>query len=424
VDQPNQIKKLFRNQALNYAGARQYGSIILTNPISHSVITGLFLIIGFAIIAFFILFSTTRKVQCQGVLLPKAGVIQIMSMQAGIIIERRVSEGQSVKAGDLLFVLSSDRSSSVSNGAQKEVSSLLSSRRNSFDEEFQQVQLQYKQRIDTARRRVSDLIADGNQIEDQMSIQARRVTLSEQALKRYEELQATHFISIAQFQEKQAEVLDQRQKLAELNRLKSSSQRNLVAAEADISDLEIQGHREVNVVQRNISLVNQDLTESEARRQISIRAPRDGMVTAITADIGQTVSATAALASVLPAGSELEAEIYVPSRSAGFLKPGMSVLLRYQAYPYQKFGQYPAHISEISNTSFRPDAGNFSAIPVASSPEPLYRIRLKIDCQMVHIYGKDMPLKSGMLIDASILLETRHLYEWVLEPLFSISGKL
>jgi membrane fusion protein len=35
-----------------------------------------------------------------------------------------------------------------------------------------------------------------------------------------------------------------------------------------------------------------------------------------------------------------------------------------------------------------------------------------------------MPLKSGMLVDASVLLERRRLYEWVLEPLFSISGRL
>ncbi len=39
-------------------------------------------------------------------------------------------------------------------------------------------------------------------------------------------------------------------------------------------------------------------------------------------------------------------------------------------------------------------------------------------------YGNAVPLKSGMLVDASILLEKRRLYEWVLEPLFSISGRM
>jgi membrane fusion protein len=56
--------------------------------------------------------------------------------------------------------------------------------------------------------------------------------------------------------------------------------------------------------------------------------------------------------------------------------------------------------------------------------EPIYRIRLKLEQQNVLAYGKALPLKSGMLVDASILLEQRRLYEWVLEPLFSIAGRL
>lgn len=61
---------------------------------------------------------------------------------------------------------------------------------------------------------------------------------------------------------------------------------------------------------------------------------------------------------------------------------------------------------------------------IANSAEPMYRIRLKLDRQSVQAYGKSMPLRSGMLVDASVLLEQRRLYEWVLEPLFSISGRM
>jgi membrane fusion protein len=53
----------------------------------------------------------------------------------------------------------------------------------------------------------------------------------------------------------------------------------------------------------------------------------------------------------------------------------------------------------------------------------LYRIRLKLKQQSVLVYGKSVNLKPGMLLDASIILEHRRLYEWILEPLFSISGR-
>ncbi|MFI8040681.1 HlyD family secretion protein, partial [Acinetobacter baumannii] len=42
----------------------------------------------------------------------------------------------------------------------------------------------------------------------------------------------------------------------------------------------------------------------------------------------------------------------------------------------------------------------------------------------VKAYGKDMPLQVGMTLEGDIMHEKRKLYEWVLEPLFSITGKL
>jgi membrane fusion protein len=123
---------------------------------------------------------------------------------------------------------------------------------------------------------------------------------------------------------------------------------------------------------------------------------------------------------VLPQGAQLEAEIYVPSRSIGFVKPGMQVLLRYQAYPYQKFGQYRARVREVVDTSMLPQE---LGLPQNASSEPLYRIRLALDSQTIQAYGKHLPLKSGMVVDASIHLDHRRLYEWILEPLFSITGR-
>lgn len=175
---------------------------------------------------------------------------------------------------------------------------------------------------------------------------------------------------------------------------------------------------------RNVSSVEQDLLENESRREFVVTAAQDGMVTAMTAELGQMVAPNQTMASILPEGSRLEAEIYAPSRAIGFVKPGMQVLLRYQAYPYQKFGQYAATVREVASTSLRPEELALPGAANGSNGEPVYRIRLTLDKQEVLAYGKSLPLKSGMLVDASILLEQRRLYEWVLEPLFSISGRM
>ena len=45
-----------------------------------------------------------------------------------------------------------------------------------------------------------------------------------------------------------------------------------------------------------------------------------------------------ALASLVPAGAQLQAHLYAPSSAVGFVRAEQPVLLRYQAFPYQKFG--------------------------------------------------------------------------------------
>jgi membrane fusion protein len=424
IASPAPVRPLFRQQALEHLRTQQYGTVILARSLSHRFLTVLFVLIALAIIAFFILFSSTRKAQSSGVLLPSAGVIRVLPMQAGLVIARQVEDGQSVQAGDSLFVLSGERSSASTDAAQKTISGLMQSRRDSFGAELKQSGLQAQQRLAALQTRLTDMEAEARSLEEQINLQRQRVAIAEQGLKRYSDLQATNYISAAQLQDKQAELLDQRQRLADLKRLLSASRREMATTQADSRDLQVQAQRDTASLQRNVAALNQDLTDSEARREIVVRAPQAGIVTAITAQLGQAVAANQALATLLPAGAELEAEIYAPSRSIGFVKPGMKVLLRYQAYPYQKFGQYAATVREVASSSLRPEE---LAVPGASgnvNSEPIYRIRLKLEQQNVLAYGKALPLKSGMLVDASILLEQRRLYEWVLEPLFSISGRL
>jgi len=102
------------------------------------------------------------------------------------------------------------------------------------------------------------------------------------------------------------------------------------------------------------------------------------------------------------------------------------VRLRYQAYPYQKFGQASGRVQSVSRTAMPAGEiftmGNVS--PNSQNSEPFYRITVTLDRQSMTAYGQQQPLQAGMLLDADIMLERRRLYEWVLEPLLSLTGKL
>jgi membrane fusion protein len=60
----------------------------------------------------------------------------------------------------------------------------------------------------------------------------------------------------------------------------------------------------------------------------------------------------------------------------------------------------------------------------ASATEPLYRISVRLASQSVLAYGQTQALQAGMTLEADVLRETLRLYEWMLEPLYSLKGKL
>ncbi len=423
---PSANKPLFRREAIQYSAVRRYGDVVLARPVSYSFLTLMFLGLAASIVSFFVAFSYSHKVQVSGALIPTDGLVRILPAQSGVIAGRRVREGQTVEAGDVLFVIDSERVNGPGGSAEATISSLLQSRRDSFLNEQSQLRMQANERVDASRRRADDLTTELRRMDEQIALQKRRIAMAEGVVHRYDELLKDNFVSPAFVQDKQAELLDQQQRLADLERTKAGNARDLASAQAQLRDLQIQAQRDQGAGQRSIAAIEQDLTENEARREILVRASKAGKVTAITAEVGQSVAANQALATILPQGSLLEAELYVPSRAAGFLKAGMPVLLRYQAYSYQKFGQSKGTVREVSSTSMRPEELTLPSVAVAIGhpAEPLYRVRVALDRQAVTAYGVEQPLRSGAVLDASIVLETRRLYEWVLDPLYTVTGRL
>jgi membrane fusion protein len=75
-------------------------------------------------------------------------------------------------------------------------------------------------------------------------------------------------------------------------------------------------------------------------------------------------------------------------------------------------------VLRVSRSAITPAGGE------AQNAEPYYRVLVALDEQSIIAYGKQEPLRPGMRLDADILGERRKLYEWVLEPLYSLRGKM
>lgn len=170
-----------------------------------------------------------------------------------------------------------------------------------------------------------------------------------------------------------------------------------------------------NDTDRQLADVAQSISQNAAQRAIVLQAPADGTVADVLVHPGQAVTAQQSILTLLPKSSELLAELWVPPQAIGFIHNGESVMIRYQAYPYQKFGQHLGHVSEVSRSALSPTEIN--RISGQDFKESRYRVTVALDSQQVLTYGKAESLKPGMTLDADVLLDRRRLIEWVFEPL-------
>src|SRR5690606_2366540 len=168
------------------------------------------------------------------------------------------------------------------------------------------------------------------------------------------------------------------------------------------------------------AVLAQRQTEAAIRSNYIVDATVAGRVVAVPVTPGQDAAAGAVIAVITPEGSDLEAELYVPSRAAGFIEPGQEVRLMYQAFPYQKFGTARGVVHLVSRTVLGPDE---VAIPGLQVQEPVFRVKVKLESESVNAYGQEIPIQPGMSLTADVIIDRRTLLEWLLDPIYAVGRR-
>ncbi len=421
---PQPDNKLFREEVLEARSTSPLGQIVLNPRVSMSWFAGISAVIGLVVVLFLTLGSYTRRSTVTGQLVPSAGVIRVFTPQPGVVVEKKVVEGQIVNKGDVLYVLSSDRVGTGSREIQMDIGAQVDERKRSLEAEIIRNRSVETGDVSLLERRVGILRAEAAALQSQLEQQQIRLKIAQDARTRYQGLADQDYIPREQLYQKEAELSEQQSRMQQLQRESLTGQRELATAVREIEATRMRFANQNSLLQRNISSAQQELTEVEGRRRVVITAPEAGRATLVAGEVGQAVDTTRPLVNVVPQDGKLEARLYAPSRTIGFVRKGDKVLVRYQSYPFQKFGQYEGVVESVSNASVPATEQIGFTLPDTPVGEPVFSITVRLNQQSVKTYGTELPLQAGMRLDADILQETRRLYEWMLEPLYSISGRI
>jgi membrane fusion protein len=416
----------FRKEAVQAQQAPWLGKILLTRPLSFSVLVAVAGTVAATLGAILLLGSYTKRTTVQGQLVPSGGQVKIHAPQAGIVLEKYVVEGMQVASGALLYKISSERYDASASPVQASISQHLQHRRDLLAGEIVKVGKLHADERDTLVSKLASITRESQAVAAQIASQRQLLAIAQDASRRYEGLVEKGYISTDQFQQRQADRLAQIKVLRGLERELAALDQQRIERSNELSGLAMRQANQLAVTDRQLSTAKQELAESEARRTLLIHAPEAGVATAVFAEVGHSVDGGLPLVSIVPANMPLEAELYAPSKSIGFIKPGDAVNIRYQAYPYQKFGIHRGRLMSISRTSISPGelARTVNGIQgIGDNTEQLYRLRVGLSAQDVLAYGQPRALQSGMLLEADIMQDKRRLYEWVLDPLYSLKGR-
>ena len=407
-------RNLFRQEAIDAQREKYLGETTLARPVAYWVYTLLAAAIALLLLGVAIWGEYTRRERVEGLLALDVGAARVLITDPGRVSELLIKEGDEVQAGAPIAKITYDRSTAETSTTE------LGSRKLLLEREQSQLKELGEQQAAQIRKRMKDLEGELAQADREIKLQETRVKSAREQATRFQQLAGEKFVSDLVAKQKQDEVTEQEIKLQALRRTRSQVDRDLSSARMEEPSIQLRSRGQVDQLARQLSELQESLAGAEARRETVIKAPVSGTVTNIAVVKGQSVPADTPLAMVLPKGSGLHVELLVPSRAIGFIQKGQQVVLRYEAFPHERFGQYKGTVAEISGNVWSPG----DRIGPLTVKEPVYRVDVKLERQSVSALGNEIALRPGMLVNADILLERRTLLEWLFEPVLQLRGRL
>jgi membrane fusion protein len=409
---PEERSALFRPEAVGAALDRM-GSPVKPAGVASWILTGFMVTLLVVTITFLCLARYARRETVVGALQPAAGALRVSALRAGIIADVAVHEGQDVAAGQPLLTVTSDPT--IADG--RRLGEILSNASDSQDaalatQTLAQRELVGRQREALAAKRAA-LVGQSKRLISDVALQRERVMLAEQTAIAARALWAQQLISALQYRQREEALIVAKQGLSAIEREQAAIPSSLAELAAEDRRLLAQAQENDAILASSRAQLDEKRASTQAETRIVLTAQKAGQVAALQAKPGAPVTPGQALAFVLPRGVKLQAELWVPSRAAGFVRTGDKVRLMYDAFPYQRFGVGRGRVAEVAKA---PTAPSDLPVPI-QTPESLYRVVVDLDDQAMHGYGREWQLSPGMRLTADLVLEQQSLWAWLFDKI-------
>ncbi|MEN5042093.1 HlyD family efflux transporter periplasmic adaptor subunit [Stenotrophomonas sp. TWI1149] len=405
---------LFRREALE-ASRQRYGAPIRVPGVGLWTTTAFVVLLVTAVLIFLNSASYPQTQAVNGNLVPSSGLLTLSAPAAGVFTAVSVEEGSYIMAGDLIATLSIDRVTSdglsvgavrAKMGEQLTISSI--EKGQASDASLDSQEASARERSRGIGEQLSTLDGSAANLESM-------IVLAEKTVQDYDGLRQERIVTELQYRDALTRVLTTKQGLADTQIRISELKQERAQLSHELRRLEAE--RKLNRAVNSADMINSKDKELayKAESAVALTAPSTGRLTSLRIQPGAWVEGGKAVGAVMPSGSKFLAELWVPSTVIAAVGSGTKVRIKYDAFPYQKFGVASARIIKVAQS---PTAIS-DLPPDIQAQESHFRVIAELNNQKMSVGQAEFMLVPGMRFKADVILEERSMMDWILRPLSS-----
>ena len=405
------MSTLFRKAATEYRG-HKYSNPIHVDGVP-SVNTALIYLAAFfaALLIFGLKVDYKRKISVAGFIAPEGGDISLTTENSGRL-NILVSNGASVTAGQQIATIQSDQFDSAGSSVQKIEINSLKRRLTNTSEQLNLASTELRAiepDLAVAQIHVREKI---NIVKNQNLLARDELDITDKNLARQTELLNEGITAEISYEEAKLAKVKADQKIL-------SIQEQIVSLDSENSRLRRDATEESNQLRNTIirlknekEIIMENIRQIRSTGETAILAPVDGVLTYARARHHDRAAAGQTLFKIREDGSELIGVLLATSKAIGFLKKGDNVYIRYEAFGYQEHGVFAGIVIDIDKVALAPSEIEG---PLQVS-EPTFRVFTRLEQSPQSKVGTQINLSQGMRFEASVVIDTRPVIWWLLDP--------
>ena len=355
----------------------------------------------------------SRKETVRGWLVSRDGVARIAHDGAGVVEKIAAISGDSVRVGDPVIYLSRDTFMEDGRSSGDQMLGELTKQVAALDRRTGLLRTEADIEGDSIAKQLLSLEQARLALSRQMAEQQRRLAAASDKLALIESAARSGAATRWEVLQQADERVVLKQALAEVQQTEMALNREREQLTARAKALPVETQRSISGLRSQRSQLRQQITRHESEQRVVLKSPITGKLASLQVQKGSAVLPNELLATVLPENLTMVAEVYVPSSAIGFIKPGQRVRLMYDAFPVQQFGIFGGKVQRVSDFILMP-----SELPQTFSlREATFKVQIAIENDSILLESGSAPMRPGMLLAAEIILESRSLLDWLLEPI-------